>query len=129
MKATSIKQSNKLLNIGVSPGTADMYYEEYLNSEKLVVGDFQLHQQCMEDRDYRKHSNKLICPAWSSYALSDIISKACSLMVLYNRTSKIWTVSISNESDFLNTVRGKDLVHQLIRTIEWMIKNKILTVW
>ena len=72
---TSIEQSKKLLELGVDVNTADMYYEEVCNLPKAIVGNYILHNQCMEDKDYKKLSNPVLSPAWSLAALLDVLPK------------------------------------------------------
>ena len=71
---TSIEQSKKLLELGIDINTADMYYEEVCNLPKAIVGNYILHNQCMEDKDYKKLSNPVLSPAWSLSALVEILS-------------------------------------------------------
>ena len=72
---TSIEQSKKLLELGIDINTADMYYEEVCNLPKAIVGDYILHNQCMEDKDYKKLSNPVLSPAWSLAALLGVLPK------------------------------------------------------
>ena len=72
---TSIEQSKKLLELGVDVNTADMYYEEVCNSSKAIIGNYILHNQCMEDKDYKKLSNPVLSPAWSISALLGLMPK------------------------------------------------------
>ena len=72
---TSIEQSKKLLELGVDVNTADMYYEEVCNLSKAIIGNYILHNQCMEDKDYKKLSNPVLSPAWSLTALLDVLPK------------------------------------------------------
>jgi hypothetical protein len=71
---TSIEQSKKLMELGIDVNTADMYYEEVCNLSKAIVGNYILHNQCMEDKDYKKLSNPVLSPAWSLSALVEILS-------------------------------------------------------
>ena len=61
---TSVEQSRKLAEI-LPLESADMYYEEVCNLPKAIVGSYILHNQCMEDKDYKKLSNPVLSPAWS----------------------------------------------------------------
>ena len=72
---TSIEQSKKLIELGVDVNTADMYYEEVCNLSKAIIGNYILHNQCMEDKDYKKLSNPVLSPAWSLTALLDVLPK------------------------------------------------------
>ena len=72
---TTIEQSKKLLELGIDINTADMYYEEVCNLPKAIVGNYILHNQCMEDKDYKKLSNPVLSVAWSLSALLDVLPK------------------------------------------------------
>ena len=73
MKAFSdLEQSKKLAEI-LPIESADMYYEEVCNLPKAIIGNYIFHNQCMEDRDYKKLSNPVLSPAWSLAALLEII--------------------------------------------------------
>ena len=73
MKAFSdLEQSKKLAEI-LPIESADMYYEEVCNLPKAIIGNYIFHNQCREDRDYKKLSNPVLSPAWSLAALINII--------------------------------------------------------
>ena len=73
MKAyTDIEQSKKLAEI-LPLESADMYWEEECNLPKAVIGSYVLHNQCREDKDYKKLTNPVLAPAWSLSALLEII--------------------------------------------------------
>ena len=73
MKAyTDLNQSKKLTEI-LPLESADMYYEEVCNLPKAIVGSYILHNQCMEDKDYKKLSHPVLSPTWSLAALLDIL--------------------------------------------------------
>ena len=69
---TDLEQSKKLIEI-LPLESADMYYEEVCNLPKVIVGNYILHNQCMEDKDYKKLSNPVLSPAWSLSALLDVL--------------------------------------------------------
>lgn len=69
---SDLEQSKKLAEI-LPLESADMYYEEVCNLPKAIVGNYILHNQCMEDKDYKKLSNPVLSPTWSLAALLDIL--------------------------------------------------------
>ena len=71
---TDLEQSKKLAEF-LPLESADMYYEEVCNLPKAIVGNYILHNQCMEDKDYKKLSNPVLSPAWSLAALFNILPK------------------------------------------------------
>ena len=81
---TSLEQSKKLIELGIDINTADMYYEEVCNLPKAIIGNYILHNQCMEDKDYKKLSNPVLSPAWSLSALLDILPCNLKLVLAIN---------------------------------------------
>ena len=71
---TDLEQSKKLAEI-LQLESADMYYEEVYNLPTAIVGSYILHNQCMEDKDYKRLSNPVLSPAWSLAALLNVIPK------------------------------------------------------
>ena len=65
---TDLEQSKKLAEI-LPIESADMYYEEVCNLPRAIIGSYILHNQNMEDKDYKKLSNPVLSPAWSLAAL------------------------------------------------------------
>jgi len=69
---SDLQQSKKLAEI-LPLESADMYYEEVCNLPEVIVGNYILHNQCMEDKDYKKLSNPVLSPAWSLAALLSVL--------------------------------------------------------
>ena len=69
---TDLEQSKKLAEI-LPLESADMYYEKVCNLPEVIVGNYILHNQCMEDKDYKKLSNPVLSPAWSLAALLSVL--------------------------------------------------------
>jgi len=69
---SDLQQSRKLAKI-LPLESADMYYEEVCNLPEVMVGNYILHNQCMEDKDYKKLSNSVLSPAWSLAALLGVL--------------------------------------------------------
>ena len=65
---SDLQQSKKLAEI-LPIESADMYYEEVCNLPRAIIGSYILHNQNMEDKDYKKLSNPVLSPAWSLAAL------------------------------------------------------------
>ena len=70
---TTPEQSEELVKAGLDINTADMYWELELDKPKLVIGNYILHNQCREDKDYKRLTNPVISPAWSLSALLTLI--------------------------------------------------------
>jgi len=69
---TDLSQSKTLSKILLIE-SADMYYEEVCNLPKAIIGNYIFHNQCMEDKDYKKLSNPVLSPAWSLAALLSVL--------------------------------------------------------
>lgn len=103
---TSIEQSRVLAEI-IPLESADMYYEEVCNLPKVIVGSYILHNQCMEDKDYKKLSNSVLSPAWSLAALRNLLPPAIKpnkdsclfLFESHNTFDKSWVYRYYNEND------------------------------
>ena len=88
-----------------------MYYEEVCNLPKIIVGNYILHNQCMEDKDYKKLSNQVLSPAWSLAALLNVLpnnenistnlSKGGYRISTLEYTNN-WFVDYEDETDGLN---------------------------
>lgn len=95
---TDISQSRKLAEF-LPIESADMYFEKECNLPKPIVGSYILHNQCMEDKDYKKLSNPVLSPAWSLAALLNILPilerrgyQKAKPRLLYNVTINKWIV-------------------------------------
>ena len=118
---TDLEQSKKLAEI-LPLESADMYYEEVCNLPKVIVGNYILHNQCMEDKDYKKLSNPVLSPAWSLAALLGVLPKRIELegvayeLSIYLNGLYYWNV---NNGNLLLEVKGKDnLVDACVAMIE-----------
>ena len=95
---SDLQQSKKLAEI-LPLESADMYYEEVCNLPKVIVGNYILHNQCMEDKDYKKLSNPVLSPAWSLAVLLDVLPvlerrgyQKAKPRLLYNMNINKWIV-------------------------------------
>jgi len=93
---TDLEQSKKLAKI-LPVESADMYYEEVCNLPKAIVGSYILHNQNMEDKDYKKLSNPVLSPAWSLAALLNTLPKVINNETLFIETSTaLWHIGYRN---------------------------------
>ena len=100
---TDIEQSKKLAEI-LPLESADMFYEEVCNLPKAIVGNYILHNQCMEDRDYKKLSNPVLSPAWSLAALLEQLDDE---------------ITDDNGNDYNLTIVKESLQYQLYYHDSW----------
>ena len=119
---TDLEQSKKLAEI-LPLENADMYYEEVCNLPKVIVGNYILHNQCMEDKDYKKLSNPVLSPAWSLAALLDILPKVINNETLFIETSPaLWHIGYRN----IYTARADNLIDACVTMIEKLHELKML---
>lgn len=85
---TDLNQSTRLRNV-LPIDTADAYWEQDYDKPKAVIGNYLLHNQCMEDKDYKKLSNPIISPAWTMHALIDILG-CCTLDFSDNHYCRVY---------------------------------------
>lgn len=78
MIATTIEQSKELVRLGLDPKTADMCFEMYKGNWTLTVG-----------KKSAQVNRGLVIPAWSLYALLDVMRKlnaTITLQIIGNST-------------------------------------------
>lgn len=110
MTCTNIEQSNRLVELGISPNTADMgWFKAYSLREEIYKPYI---------KGYKLENHKSDIPAWSVYKLIKIISKEVTI----NDTSVI----ISNNSTNRMFSSYDNVYDNLIDTIQWLMeKNEI----
>ena len=110
MTCTNIEQSNRLVELGISPNTADMgWFKAYSLREEIYKPYI---------KGYKLENHKSDIPAWSVYKLIKIISKEVTI----NDTSVI----ISNNSTNRMFSSYDNVYDNLIDVIQWLMeKNEI----
>jgi hypothetical protein len=110
MVCTSIEQSNRLIELGINPKTADMgWFKAYSLREEI-------YKQYI--KGYKLENHKSDIPAWSIYKLIEIIS--------IDVTFKNEFIVINNNTKMFNS--STNVYDNLIDVIEYLIKdNKINT--
>ena len=110
MVCTSIEQSNRLIELGINPKTADMgWFKAYSLREEIykpyIIG-------------YKLENHQSDIPAWSIYKLIEIIS--------IDITFKNEFIVINNNTKMFNS--STNVYDNLIDVIEYLINdNKINT--
>ena len=110
MVCTSIEQSNRLVELGINPKTADMgWFKAYSLREEIYKPYI---------KGYKLENHQSDIPAWSIYKLIEIIS--------IDVTFKNEFIVINNNTKMFNSSTNID--DNLIDVIEYLIKdNKINT--
>ena len=121
---TSLKQSKELAEI-LPIETADMYLEQEGNLLKSVIGSYILHNQCMEDKDYKKLSNPVLSPAWSLSALLQLIPLS-SLVCLGGENGIIeWSCGAFDGKDYTQLI-AKTPIDAAFEMVVWLKENNKL---
>lgn len=130
---TNINQSRKLLELGLKPGTADMYLEK---SKTPEYGEYHLHTicECIDPEHwFSVRMNRDITPAWSLDRLLELIPKSIKQRHRPNADfdmhsdGQYWFVSYE-ELGYDMKYQEMDLrsFDAVIRMIECLIKNNHL---
>ena len=108
MVCTSIEQSNKLVELGINPKTADMgWFKAYSLREEIYKPYI---------KGYKLENHQSDIPAWSIYKLIEIIS--------IDVTFKNEFIVINNNTKMFNS--STNVYDNLIDVIEYLINdNKI----
>lgn len=108
MVCTSIEQSNRLVELGISPNTADMgWFKAYSLREEINKPYI---------KGYKLENHKTDIPAWSVYKLINIISKEVtisdtSVIIGSNSTNRMFSSSTN-------------VYDNLIDAIQWLMDKK-----
>lgn len=130
---TNINQSRKLLELGLKPGTADMYLEK---SNTPEYGEYHLHTICEgidPEHWFSVRMNRDITPAWSLDRLLELIPKSIKQR---HRPNADFDMHSDGQYWFISYEElGYDVKHQEMRhksfdavicMIEWLIHNNHL---
>ena len=115
MKATTIEQSRKLIELGLNTETADLYWWKYENKTYLSE---------MDDGEFNTHTDT---PAWSLSALLGLIPNGTRFMLMkHNENFAYFGINASSDN---MQIRECDLYNDLIsmvldKFIYPMLKNK-----
>lgn len=114
--ATSIEQSRKLIELGLSPTiTSDMVYIPYTNDPEnysLVVNIWG-----WNDEDFEEGW----IPAWSLAALLNLMPKGYRL--LNNSDGNLFNITYPNHG---NDIWKDSLIETAFETTIWLIKNNVI---
>ena len=126
---TSIKQSKKLLELGLKPETADMYWDFQISGYILIV----------DELGYYKNDSEI--PAWSLTALlelipSDFTAEGSTYKIdfrKYRFSAEIEVYQIAygnnetisgNWKDMINTSECENSIDAAYEMIVWLLENK-----
>lgn len=119
---TTIEQSNKLIELGINPNTADMGWFKAYSLKGEIYKPF--------IKGYKLENNKTDIPAWSLHRLikmmpNNIIQDDCTLILGVNADSVYYA---DNEyGEVFKTFDG-NLYDCVIKCIEWLIKENYFNI-
>lgn len=124
MNYTNIEQSKKLVELGIDPITADMYYTSLDNHNIPWIWSS---KPLLEVNDI---------PCWSTGALINLLPKTIIgkdddynynlfIDVISEMPYYIWCDDCYL-SDFPNDFLGSNLINNLVKSIEWLKENKYI---
>lgn len=114
---TTIEQSNKLVDSGLDPNTADMSYEKESNRSEWKIS-------CGKNIAIRdnlfSYRNKYVIPCWSLGKLIKIASINCERFEMAIRVDRNWN-SFNNITDW--NINQKTLIENIISVIIKMLNQ------
>lgn len=118
--ATSIEESKRLLELGIDPKSADMFWElNCLHEPELIVGDYSLRiQGRATDKDYRKVTNPVLSPAWSLGALMELLPADA---ILSFGKDEGWGVYWIDSK--IASIPSTTYIGAMVKTIELLVKE------
>lgn len=118
---TSIEQSKHLLELGLDPETADMWYTLSEDEELKILS---INKETLR-------GNKFV-PAWSLSALLDLIPHTMFTGIKfdlnnYSDNLNVWTASYSEKDSETGIIRLKATpIDAIYEIVVWLLKNKKL---
>ena len=125
---TSIEQSEKLLELGLSPETADMFYNE--EPDETYRKDIVDTKYPMIIREGQKHYlEEYGIPCWSFGALFDLMPKIKEFYYpsLYKCSFDVTACMYSTqEHDIFKIYTGKDSLEAAFNMVVWLLENNYI---
>lgn len=111
MNYTSIEQSKKLLELGLSPESADMYYE------LIMTDDHYKNPQPSSDVNVNDDTN---IPCWS---LKSLLSLYPKIEVESDIETFICKSYGLEDGELLKQIKGFDWIEPTFRMVVWLLEN------
>lgn len=120
---TSQEQSKKLVELGLSPESADMWYTLYGNTTYNITLPYNGEQWFLSHKRFSRRDD---IPCWSVGALEDILWKRCfNTDLLIENGDKYW-VCVSDGEIAYDTSSYASIIDALYDAIEWLLRNNHL---
>ena len=124
MNYTSIKQSKKLLELGLNPETADMYWgydDHYTTTPKekdySIIAD-SLNPSCGWD-----NVDPYLIPCWSFGALLDIINSNNLVYDISNDKNREFEILVYSADYIEQELKFYHTEHTVVDMVVWLLKN------
>lgn len=131
MNYTTVKQSNHLLELGLSPNTADMcYLEDIVEGNGCIpwCKSWSKYPVCVGDKPECDVPEPVSLPCWSEGALDEVI-KTCERCEIHLRVDKRWNIFATNngrvfQSYNTNPNGFETKMDGLYRLVCWILENE-----
>lgn len=125
---TSIEQSQRLLELGLNPETADMSYYILDSEPVLTIGLSQVYRETIKGGKIVEKQNAEIVPAWSLHRLIELLPQDIHLddyadTHYYLTINQFKVIYVNSHRLWIYQRDEGCLYDKLVDTIEWTIKN------
>ena len=117
MNYTSIEQSKKLLELGLSPESADMYYE------LIMTDDHEAHYKNPKPSSDVNVNDNTNIPCWS---LKSLLSLYPEIEVESNIETFICKSYGLEDGELLKQIKGFDWIEPTFRMVVWLLENNYI---
>ena len=133
IKVTTIEQSDKLVELGIDPNTADLSYVmeptlvdgqiHYLNGYDLSIMSYESAKETL-DKFFSQHKPFAnVKPAWSLSALLDVIrNKNINAGLFVNDT--MWVCDIVLNDSSFTSMQQDNQVEAVLESIKWLYEKE-----
>lgn len=116
---TTIEQSNKLIELGINPDTADMGWFKAYSLKGEIYKPF--------IKEYKLENYKTDIPAWSLHRLLKMLPEEIYIdgnLIELNVTPNVITYEDEDFSIMAGAISGENIYGDIINCIEFLIKEE-----
>lgn len=116
---TTIEQSNKLIELGINPDTADMGWFKAYSLKGEIYKPF--------IKGYKLENNKTDIPAWSLHRLLKMLPEEIYIdgnLIELHVTPNVITYENEDYSIMAGGISGENIYGDIINCIEYLIKEE-----
>lgn len=111
---TTIEQSKKLLELGLNPESADMFYEQ------IMTDDHDVHYRNPQPISDMRVNDSTNIPCWSLTALLSLYPEIVAESGIETITCKSYGLE---DGELLNEIKGFDWIEPTFKMVVWLIEN------